>query len=232
MTVYGGAIILGDRCTIASRPVVSHFVAGPAAVLEIGDNVSIGHGAAVAAFERVQIGAGTRIAPFAIIMDTNFHAGSGDQTVQHDCRPVIIGKDCCIGSRVTITRGASIGDGAEILAGSVVSSAIPSGACAAGGRARVIGRAGQTESRWDSAAALLPLLLMEALDLGATPEIDVVVGDIPGWQPDGARRLLSAIEGTFGVPLDGAIFNSSSCLADIAVTVERARRERAKAGCV
>ena len=57
---------------------------------------------------------------------------------------------------MTITRGASIGDGAEILAGSVVSSAIPPGVCAAGARARIIGRAGEAASRWDGAAAAIP----------------------------------------------------------------------------
>jgi Acetyltransferase (isoleucine patch superfamily) len=86
---------------------------------------SVGGGAAIAAFQQVSIGDGTRIGPYVIIMDTNFHGSPGDQSVQHDTRPVTIGAGCRIGSRVTITRGGSIGDGAEILAGSVVSSAIP-----------------------------------------------------------------------------------------------------------
>ena len=47
----GGRILIGDRFRLASRPVPSHLVAGPGGVLEIGDDVSIAHGAAVAAFE-------------------------------------------------------------------------------------------------------------------------------------------------------------------------------------
>jgi acetyltransferase-like isoleucine patch superfamily enzyme len=121
-------------------------------VLEIGPDVWIGHGAAIAAFELVRIGEGTHIGPFVIIMDTNFHGTPGDQSVRHDCRPIVIGKHCRIGSRVTITRGASIGDGAEILAGSVVSSAIPPGVCAGGARARVFGRAGDAASRWHASS--------------------------------------------------------------------------------
>jgi acetyltransferase-like isoleucine patch superfamily enzyme len=228
VNVYGGTITIGDRCTLSSRPVVSHFVAGPAAVLEIGDDVSIGHGAAIAAFERVQIGAGTRVAPFVIIMDTNFHGSPGNQSVQHDCRPVIIGRNCTIGSRVTITRGASIGDGAEILAGSVVSSAIPAGACAGGARARVIGHAGQLDARWESAAAVVPLLMMDALDMSGQPDLDLAVSDIPGWHVDALHPLLRRFEQQFGVSLDASIVNSATSVADIARAIEDTRREQGK----
>src|SRR4051794_29671319 len=173
-TIYteGGQVRIGDRFRLASRPVTSHLVAGPGAVLDIGNDVSIGCGAAIAAFQHVRLGFGSRIGPFVIIMDTNFHGAPGDQSVQHDCRPVTIGNGCRIGSRVTITRGVSIGDGAEILAGSVVSSAIPPGACAAGARARIIGRAGDIASRWESAAAALPDALMTILDLQSPPDLD------------------------------------------------------------
>jgi acetyltransferase-like isoleucine patch superfamily enzyme len=149
-----GELRIGDRFHLASRPIPSHIAVSANAVLHIGNDVSIGCGAAIASAERVTIGDGTRIGPFAIIMDTNFHS-PGDQSIQHDTRPIVIGAGCSIGTRVTITRGATIGDGAEILAGSVVSSAIPPGVCAAGARARIIGRAGDLASRWESAAAAL-----------------------------------------------------------------------------
>jgi acetyltransferase-like isoleucine patch superfamily enzyme len=150
VSTSGGHIKIGDRFRLASLPVPSHLTTGPHGVLEIGRDVSIAHGAAVAAFQSVRIGHGTQIGPFVIILDTNFHGAAGDQSIRHDCRPVVIGDGCRIGSRVTITPGASIGDGAEILAGSVVSAAIPPGVCAGGARARILGRAGETGSRWDS----------------------------------------------------------------------------------
>jgi acetyltransferase-like isoleucine patch superfamily enzyme len=149
--VHGGDMCLGDQFRLASHPVESHLAVGPKGVLKIGSNVCIAHGAAIAAFERVEIGSGTMVGPFVIIMDTNFHGSAGDQSVRHDCRPVIIGSGCRIGSRVTITRGASIGDGAEILAGSVVSSAIPPGARAGGARARVLGSAAEPFYQWGNA---------------------------------------------------------------------------------
>jgi acetyltransferase-like isoleucine patch superfamily enzyme/acyl carrier protein len=222
----GGRILIGNRFRLASRPVPSHLVTGPLGLLEIGHDVSIAHGAAVVAFENVLIGEGTCIGPFALIMDTNFHGGSGDQSIQHDCRPVVIGSHCRIGSRVTITRGASIGDGAEILAGSVVSSAIPPGVCAGGARARIVGRAGDTASRWDGVAATLSELVMQVFGLEAPPDLETPSSDILGWNAGGMTRLCTEIENRFGASIEAPALSRAVTLADAAAIVERARAAR------
>lgn len=226
-TIYvdAGQVRIGDRFRLSSRPVPSHMAVGPDAVLHIGNDVSIGCGAAIAAYQHVHIGDGTLIGPYVIIMDTNFHGASGDQSLHHDCRPVIIGKGCRIGSRVTIARGAIIEDGAEILAGSVVSSVIPPGACAAGSRARVIGRAGDAMSRWDSVAAALPDILMESLHLPSPPNIDSSPIPTHLWTDIRLRDLLSAIEDRFGVVLDHASASKIATFADIAATVQQVLHE-------
>lgn len=223
----GGKFHIGDRFRLASRPVPSHLVSGPGALLEIGDDVSIGFGAAIAAYQRVQIGGGTRIGPFVIIMDTNFHS-AGDQSLQHDCRPVSIGKGCRIGSRVTITRGVTIGDGAEILAGSVVSSAIPPGACAAGGRARIIGRAGQMDSRWDSPAAELPDLLMASFHLAAPPDLDESPIPAQAWADGQVPLLLKAMHDKYGIVMDHAVARDLQTYADIAAALRQALAGRGR----
>jgi serine acetyltransferase len=223
--LYGGQVRVGDHFRLASRPVTSHLTAGPDAVLDIGNDVSIGCGAAIAAFQHVRIGDGTRVGPFVIIMDTNFHGTSGDQSLQHDCRPVTIGDGCRIGSRVTITRGATIGDGAEILAGSVVSSSIPPGVCAAGGRARIIGRPGEVASRWDSAAAALPDLLMAWLDLESPPDLNGTPIPEHLWSDARMRDVLWEIEERFGVVLDSAAVREIDTFADIAAAVQHALSE-------
>jgi acetyltransferase-like isoleucine patch superfamily enzyme len=224
--LYGGQVRVGDHFRLASRPVASHLAAGPGALLQIGNDVSIGCGAAIAAFQHVRIGDGTRVGPFVIIMDTNFHGVSGDQSVHHECRPVTIGDGCRIGSRVTITRGATIGDGAEILAGSVVSSSIPPGVCAAGGRARIIGRPDEATSRWDSAAAALPDMLMASLDLESPPDLNG--SPIPEhlWTDARIRGLLGAIEERFGVVLDHAAAREIETFGEVAAVVQRALWER------
>jgi acetyltransferase-like isoleucine patch superfamily enzyme len=219
---YRGDVRIGNDFRLASRPVPSHMVAGPGAVLDIGNDVSVGCGAAVSAFQHVRIGSGTRIGPFVIIMDTNFHGAPGSQSLQHDCRPVIIGDGCVIGSRVTITRGATIGDGAEILAGSVVSSAIPAGVCAAGARARIIGRAGDAASRWDSAAAVLPDLLMATLGLASQPDLDGAPIPPQLWTDARMQAVLSAIEDRFQVALDTAVAREIGTFAQLAAAVQQA----------
>jgi acetyltransferase-like isoleucine patch superfamily enzyme len=222
---HGGQLCIGYRFRLGSRPVASHLVAGPGAVLRIGNDVSIGYGAAITAIQRVLIGDGTRIGPFVIIMDTNFHGSSGDQSIQHDTRPVTIGDSCRIGSRVTIARGVTIGDGAEILAGSVVSSAIPPGVCAAGGRARIIGRAGDVGSRWDSAAAALPDMLMASLGLESPPDLNSSQIPTHLWTTR-MQGVLSAIEDGLGVVLDRAAAREIETFADLASAVQSALWER------
>lgn len=222
----GGQMRIGNRFRLASRPVASHLIAGPGALLDVGNDVSIGCGAAIAAFQSIHIGDGTRIGPYAIIMDTNFHGTAGDQSILHDCRPVTIGDGCRIGSRVTITRGATIGDGAEILAGSVVSAAIPPGVCAAGGRARIIGLAGDLASRWDSAAAALPDMLMESLGLEWPPDLDSNPIPTHLWTNARMPDVLSAIEGRFDVVLDHDAARELKTFADLAVIVQQAIQAR------
>ena len=225
ISVDTGQLRIGNRFRLASTPVGSHLALGPRAVLNIGDDVSIGHGAAIAALQQVQIGDGTRAGPFVIIMDTNFHSGAGDQSVQHDCLPVTIGKRCRIGSRVTITRGVTIGDGAEILAGSVVTSSIPPGVCAAGVRARVIGPAGDESTRWDGPAAALPDLLMASLDLKSPPDLDSTPLPADLWTNERMAGVCRMIEDRFGIVLDRADIRESSTYADVAATVDRTLRK-------
>lgn len=226
----GGRILIGDRCTIASQPVVTHLVAGAGAVLDIGADVSIGHGGAIAAYDRVEIGAGTTIGPFVIVMDTNFHGNTGDQSVQHDCRPVVIGAHCQIGARVTITRGATIGDSTRVLAGSVVSSAIPAGVCAGGARARVLGPVGDVDLGWDSAAAVLPLLLMDCLEFDAPVDLSVATADLPGWSERAAECLIRCIAARFGVHLAMSEFRAANSFAALASRIDDARQPRRASG--
>jgi acetyltransferase-like isoleucine patch superfamily enzyme len=224
-----GAIRIGDRFTLSSSPVTSHLVVGSQALLDIGADVSIAHGAAIAAFERVTIGDGTAIGPFVIIMDTNFHSVSSAQSVVHDCRPVSIGKRCRIGSRVTITRGATIGDDAQILAGAVVSSDIPAGACAGGARAGVLGPAGEGTRRWEEPACLLQEMIARVFRLDTVPDLDAPPSSLPGWSHGSARVLAAALEQQCGIALRVPEMLETRHLRDIAVGMaERIGRRHTK----
>ena len=131
-----GAITIGNDFRLSSTPDQSHLVTGRDGVITIGDRVSIGPGAAIAAELRVIIGNGAQIGPYTMIMDTDFHDVE-NRRASSAAPPVVIEDDVRIGGRVTILKGVRLGRGAWIAAGSVVSRAVPAGAFAAGVPARV-----------------------------------------------------------------------------------------------
>jgi acetyltransferase-like isoleucine patch superfamily enzyme len=53
--------------------------------------------------------------------------------------PIVIGDDVWLGSKSVVLKGVSIGRGAVVGAGAVVTRSLPSGAVAVGVPARVIG---------------------------------------------------------------------------------------------
>ena len=64
---------------------------------------------------------------------------------QPSAAPVVIGDRVWVGTRAVILKGVSIGDGAVVAAGAVVTSDVPAGAVVGGVPARVIGRADSWE---------------------------------------------------------------------------------------
>lgn len=122
-----GRMEIGPRVLLRAEPVVCHLATGPRGTLLIGEGVVIEHGAGVAAHLSVRIGAGARIGPYALVMDTTFHDPE-DLSKMPDPRPVVIGEGAVIGSHATVLPGARIGAGARVLAGSVVMGVVPPGA--------------------------------------------------------------------------------------------------------
>jgi acetyltransferase-like isoleucine patch superfamily enzyme len=108
----------------------------------VGDDVQL-NGTAISSRKRVEVGAGSLIAPNCIIVDSDFHViwppenrGHSDSTGED--RAVMIGKNVWLGLNVVVLKGVTIGDNTIIGAGSVVSSDIPANVIAAGTPARVV----------------------------------------------------------------------------------------------
>jgi acetyltransferase-like isoleucine patch superfamily enzyme len=214
-----GRMTIGRRFRLSSIAAPSHLVSGPAGMLEIGDDVSIGHGAAVAAFGRVAIGSGTRIAPFVIVMDTDFHV-AGDRSGEAQSEPIAIGAGVRIGSHVTVLRGSEIGDGAVIAAGSVVAGKVREGAVVSGVPARESLR--QEGAAGEPAADSVLRVIRQSLGLSHTPPLEHGPSQIPQWDSLGALRLLLALEEAFGVTLSEDEVLRVSTVADLARVVDRA----------
>lgn len=219
-----GRMRIGERFHLSSVPAASHMVTGPEGVLEIGDDVSIGHGAAVAAHGRVTVGRGTRIDPFVIIMDTDFHV-AGDRSGEAQSEPIVIGAGVRIGSHVTVLRGSEIGDGAIVAAGSVVAGKVRAGAVVSGVPAREAYR--QEGASGEPTADSVPKVVRQSLGLSETPLLGHGPAEIPQWDSLGALRLLLALEEAFGVTLSEDEVLRVATVADLAGVVDRAVTRRA-----
>ena len=75
------------------------------------------------------------------VMDNDFHAITVDGQERPSAAPVTIGDRVWIGTRGVVLKGVTIGDGAVVAAGAVVTKDVPAGAVVAGMPARVVGRA-------------------------------------------------------------------------------------------
>jgi maltose O-acetyltransferase len=133
-----GRITIGDDFNFVSLFVRSHLVTGHQGLLEIGNTVNINFGAAISAHEHVKIGDRVRMGPYAIVMDSDYHAAR--DRGERPTAPIIIEDDVWLAGRVSVLRGSRIGRGSVITAGSVVSGEIPAGVIAGGVPARVIRR--------------------------------------------------------------------------------------------
>ncbi len=224
-----GRLEIGEHFRLSSQPVQSHMVTGPGAVLLVGDDVAIAHGAAIAAFERVEIGSGARIAPYVIIMDTDFHV-AGDRAERHETSPVTVGRGARIGSRVTILRGARIGDGAFVEAGSVVSGEVAPGARVAGVPAIAKGASTVLSAGAGGTGADVPLVVMRTLGLASLPALDQGPPDLPQWDSLGALKLLLALEDAFSVSLAEEEMARAASVADLASMISRAVARAAETG--
>jgi acetyltransferase-like isoleucine patch superfamily enzyme len=215
LILNSGSMSLGDGARLSSHPVQSHFVASEGAVLEIGKRVSISYGAAISAQSGVRIGDDTTVGPFVVIMDSDFHV-AGDRSAHSAATPITIGRGVTIEARVTVLRGSTIGDGARIKSGSVVSGHIPASAVVGGVPARSLVK----ESR--SEMADLPTLVMRVLNLSALPNLKDGPDQIPQWDSLGSLKLLLALEQTFGVTIGERQLKAAQSVAGLAEIVRAA----------
>jgi acetyltransferase-like isoleucine patch superfamily enzyme len=122
----------------------------PSASLRNGERITLGAGVHVGercclwagnTHGRIVLGDKALLGPEVYITASNYGTRWGtpvmDQpTVESD---VIIGADVWLGVRATVVAGVTIGDGAIVAAGAVVTKDVPSGSIVAGVPAKVIG---------------------------------------------------------------------------------------------
>ena len=116
---------------------------GPGARIEIGEGCQLSGTSITARSQRIRLGREVLVAPNCIIVDSDFHAPWPPEDratapgTEHD-KPVDIGDHAWIGLNSIVLKGVTIGQGAIIGAGSVVTRDVPPFCLAAGAPARVL----------------------------------------------------------------------------------------------
>ena len=214
-----GAIHIGDRVTIASRPVVTHLATGPDGCLEVGPDVRIGHGGALSSLAHVSIGASAVLGAFVMIMDSDFHV-AGDRDTPPLPEPVRIGRGVRLGHRAVVLPGTRIGDGAIIEAGSVVAGTVAAGARVRGNPAVVL--ATGEDEQLETVGAVVG----KVFGLSGDAPADLTPHDVEGWDSLGMLRLLLELESIFDVVLDDRDLATVTRVGDLERIVTAARRRQ------
>ncbi|RJP84126.1 MAG: acyltransferase [Desulfobacteraceae bacterium] len=110
-----------------------------AEALDVGDNTSVAPFVHIWCGGRVIIGARCMIGSHAAITSLTHDYGSPEMWKTIEAKPVVIGDDVWIGSHAVILPGVTVGKGAVIGAGSVVSRDVPENAIVYGIPASVQG---------------------------------------------------------------------------------------------
>lgn len=132
-----GAIALGDRVSIHSFLARVQLSAGPGATLAVGEGTFINNGAVLSARRAVTVGARCQIATGVLLMDADFHA-VGDLSQPGAAAPITIEDDVWLATRAVVLKGVTVGRGAVVATGAVVTKDVPPYTLVAGVPARPI----------------------------------------------------------------------------------------------
>lgn len=106
--------------------------------LEIGDSVVL-NGCVIQSATSITIGNNSSITAGTLVQDTDFHPSyEKDGSPKPYKKPISIGNNVWIASRCIILKGVTIGDGAVVASGAVVTHDVPPYTLVAGNPAKVV----------------------------------------------------------------------------------------------
>ncbi len=136
-------VMFGDNVRIGafSRIVAATSFDHVGSYIRIGNNVGIGEFAYLGGGGGLEIGDDCIIGQYLSCHPENHNFGCGDRPIRLQGvtrKGIRIGRNCWIGSKVTILDGVTIGDNCVIAAGAVVTKSMPSDSVIGGVPARVL----------------------------------------------------------------------------------------------
>ena len=103
--------------------------------MSLGENVFINHGLTCMAAGSITIEDGVMIGPEAALLTANHDF---DNLMVLKCKPIVIKKKAWIGARAVILPGVTVGEGAVVASGAIVTKDVPSRAVVGGNPAKII----------------------------------------------------------------------------------------------
>lgn len=133
---------MGSHCSFDRDVEIVVYSGGS---LELGDHVYVGHGSTIACAQSIRIGSNTLIGDLVGIRDMNHRrvAGTPLRLSGTETRPIRIGENCWLGSKVTVAAGAELGNDVTVAANAAVSGSFADGSVIGGVPARAI-RSGES----------------------------------------------------------------------------------------
>lgn len=146
-----GPIELGRHVRIGaySRLIISTTLDNLGAFIRIGNNVGIGEFAYLGGAGGLEIGDNCIIGQYFSCHPENHNFSNPNKLIRLQGvtrKGIRIGKNCWIGSKVTILDGVTVGDNCIIAAGAVVTKSMPAGSVIGGVPARVLRPVVRTKS--------------------------------------------------------------------------------------
>ncbi|MCI4671014.1 MAG: acyltransferase [Bacteroidia bacterium] len=133
-----GTIKIGNLVRIWSNVNRVRLAVGKGAELTIGANTRL-NGPTISVSHKVHIGKNCRIAPHVIIMDSDFH-DVNDRLAEGKGGSIVIKDGAWVATRAMVLKNVTIGKGAIVASGAVVTKDVPDYCVAGGVPAKIIKR--------------------------------------------------------------------------------------------
>lgn len=142
-----GTLIIGNRNLFGYRPAprlgtgeILLQARHPSATLTIGDANIFSNNVSIVANGEIAIGFGCQIGDQVSVYDCDFHEINPQTRCQSvgPVRPVSIGNNVWLGSRVMVLKGVTIGENSVVAAMSVVTKSVPANCIVGGNPAKII----------------------------------------------------------------------------------------------
>lgn len=131
-----GEMHLSDEVRVWSKIIKAKLYTGPNGTLIIGKNSRI-NGAHIDAQQSITIGKNVRIAPYTIILDSDFHS-LHNHFSDGESKPIVIEDNVWLATRCTILKGVTIGQNSVVATGAIVTKDVPPNCVVGGIPAKVI----------------------------------------------------------------------------------------------